>query len=87
VLMPHTLMQISDELETINDGLDSAGSGGDVCRAVTDLGVGFVLDFGTQEVHPGTHPFPGLDDLEDSDAVRLVDSEGDVRLYEIVACG
>ena len=54
---------------------------------MTDLGVGFVLDFGTQEVHPGTHPFRGLDDLEDSDAVRLVDSEGDVRLYEIVACG
>lgn len=87
VLMPHTLMQVSDELETINDGLDSAEQGDVVCQAVDDLGVGYVLDFGTQEVHPGTHSFPGLDDLADSDAVQLVDSEGDVRLYEIVACG
>lgn len=87
VLMPHTLMQTSDELEAINGGLDSAESGDAVCRAVADLGVGFVLDFGTQEVHPGTHPLPGLDGLEGSDAVRLVDSEGDARLYEIVACG
>ena len=87
VLMPHTLMQVSDELETINDGLDTAERGDAVCAAVADLGVGFVLDFGAQEVHPGTHSFPGLDDLADSDAVRLVDSEGDKRLYEIVACG
>jgi hypothetical protein len=48
--------------------------------------VGYVLDFGTWEVHPGVHEFPGLSDLAGSDAVRLVDQEGDARLYEIVGC-
>lgn len=87
VLMPHTLMQVSDELETINTGLDTATADGAVCEALEDLNVGFVLDFGTQEVHPGTNPLPGLDSLATSSAVRLVDSQGDARLYEIVACG
>lgn len=87
VLMPHTLMQITDEMEDLNEGLDSADPGSPACAAVRDLGVGFVLDFGTQEVHPGTHPYPGLDELAESDRVRLVDSEGAARLYEIVACG
>lgn len=87
VLMPHTLMQISDEMDDINEGLDTAGPDSAACAAVRDLGVGFVVDFGVQEVHPGTHPFPGLDELADSDRVRLVDEEGSARLYEIVACG
>ncbi|MGN6126005.1 MAG: DUF6541 family protein [Humibacter sp.] len=87
VLMPHTLMEVSDELEAINDGLNTATDDGTTCRAVEDLDVGFVLDFGSAEVHPGTHPFPGLEGLADSEAVRLVDSEGKARLYEVVACG
>lgn len=86
VLMPHTLMAVGDELEAINDGLAAAIPGGAVCRAVTDLGVGFVLDFPGREVHPGQHVLPGLRGLAQSDAVRLVDEEGDARLYEIVAC-
>ncbi len=87
VLMPHTLMDVSDPIAAVNDGLDSAQSGDAVCRALADLDVGFVLDFGSQEVHPGKHDFPGLDELARSEAVRLVDSEGAARLYEIVACG
>ncbi|SFR95750.1 hypothetical protein SAMN04487846_1230 [Microbacterium sp. cf046] len=86
VLMPHTLMEIGDELETINDGLADASAGDEVCDALEDLGVGFVLDFAGREVHPGEHPLPGLQGLADSDAVRLVDEQGDARLYEIVAC-
>jgi hypothetical protein len=87
VLMPHTLMYISDEMEEINDGLDEARPGGAVCRALDDLGVGYVLDFGAQEVHPGEHPLPGLADLADSAAVELVDQQGAAKLYRVVACG
>lgn len=87
VLMPHTLMQFSPELALINDGLDSAQRGDAVCAALDELGVGYVLDFGRKEVHPGEHDFPGLDDLASSSAVTLVDREGDAKLYEITACG
>lgn len=87
VLMPHTLMEISDDLELINDELGEATPGSAVCSAVDDLDVGFVLDFGGREVHPGEHLYPGLTDLERSDSVRLVDEQGDARLFEIVACG
>ncbi|PZU32117.1 MAG: hypothetical protein DI577_03870 [Microbacterium sp.] len=87
VLMPHALMYISNELQEINDGLDTAQRGSAVCAALADLDVGYVLDFGAQEVHPGAHPFPGLDELATSSSVELVDAEGDARLYRIVACG
>ena len=86
VLMPHTLMYVSEAVETINDGLDTAVPGSEVCQAVSELGVEFVLDFGDREVHNGEHIFLGLDDLAESDRVRLVDEEGDARLYEIEVC-
>lgn len=86
VLMPHTLMEITPEVEAINDGLAEAVDGSSACAAVEELGVGFVLDFEGREVHPGEHVFPGLEDLAESDAVRLVDSEGSARLYEVVGC-
>ena len=87
VLMPHTLMEITHDLELINDGLNGANPGDAVCAAIAALQVGFVLDFGPQEVHGATHEFPGFEDLAGSDRVRLVDQEGEARLYEIVACG
>jgi len=86
VLMPHTLMDIGDEVRTINNGLDEAGGESAVCDAVRDLGVGFVLDFAGREVHPGEHTFAGLDGLAQAGAVRLVDEQGAARLYEITAC-
>ncbi|WP_374311196.1 DUF6541 family protein [Microbacterium sp.] len=86
VLMPHTLMEITPDVGAINDGLADAVDGSAACDAVDALGVGFVLDFAGREVHPGEHVFPGLTDLADSGALRLVDSEGDARLYEIVGC-
>lgn len=87
VLMPHTLMEITDELDLINDGLTEANPGDAVCAAIAALNVGFVLDFGPQEVHGAAHEFPGFEHLAESDRVRLVDQEGEARLYEIVACG
>jgi hypothetical protein len=86
VLMPHIQMEISDALAAVNDDLNDATPGSPVCDAIAALNVGFVLDFGTREVHGASHAFPGLTDLEDSGAVRLVDREGDARLYEVIGC-
>lgn len=88
VLMPHALMEVSDDLELINEHLDDAESMPNVCDAINALDVDYVLDFGSDEVHKkDLNPLPGVQDLQDSPAVQLVDSEGDARLYEVVACG
>jgi hypothetical protein len=87
VLMPHLLMETTDDLRTINDGLAQAEQGDDVCEAVRRQDVGFVLDFGAIRITDRATDMPGLDALAESDAVRLVDEQGDARLYEIVSCG
>lgn len=88
VLMPHALMDISDDLELVNEHLADAVSMPEVCDAIDALDVDYVLDFGHDEVHVGDlNRLPGVEDLQDSPAVRLIDSEGDARLYEVVACG
>lgn len=87
VLMPHILVDVSDDAATVNEHLADAVAMPAVCDAVDALDVGFVLDFGDREVHNGSHRLEGLEELEDSGAVRLVDSEGDARLYEVTACG
>lgn len=86
VLMPHTLTTTTEDENLINDGLRTAVAGSDVCQAVDDLNAEFVLDFGVQEVNYGTHVFPGLRNLSSSRAVELIDSEGQARLYRVVAC-
>ncbi|KAA9111230.1 DUF6541 family protein [Microbacterium rhizomatis] len=87
VLMPHTLTEVSADTQTINDGLGHAVAGGAVCAALERENVRFVLDFGQREIFPGEHVYPGLQNLAESPAVRLVDSEGEARLYEVIACG
>ena len=86
VLMPHVLMEVTDDLETVNDGLADAQAGDEVCAALERLDVGFVLDFGDLRITDFAADLRGLSDLEDSDAVRLVDEQGEARLYEVVAC-
>lgn len=86
VLQPHTLSEVSDDIRAIEDGLATARPESVACAAIERTHTRFVLDFGTREIFPGTHHFPGLEGLANSPAVRLVDSEGDARLYEIVGC-
>lgn len=88
VVMPHTLMDITEEMSVLLDRLDSARPGSaEVCAAIDDLGVEYVLDFGTQEINDGTHPYKGLDRLRTSESVEKVDQIGDAVLYKVVLCG
>lgn len=82
-LMPHTLTEITPEIETINEALVAGAFDASACAALEEEGVRFVLDFGTTGVH-GTRA--GLPLLESSGDVILVDREGAARLYEITAC-
>ena len=87
VLLPHTLMYVSPEMQEILDRLDTAKTGSQVCELMLDRRVAYVLDFGRREVNDGKHVYKGLDRLATSDAVELVDSEGAARLYRVTACG
>jgi hypothetical protein len=86
VLMPHMLMALDDDDVLVNEELAEAEPGADVCAAVARTGVEYVLDFGTREVHGAQHEFPGYEALATSNAVELVDREGQARLYKIIGC-
>ncbi len=83
----HILTANTAAVETLNRDLRNADSDPAVCAALKATGVRYVLDFGSNEVHFGDHPFPGFKDLNNSLAVRLVLAEGGARLYEVTACG
>lgn len=88
VLMPHALMDVSDDLQLVNSHLRDAREMPGVCDAIDRLDVDYVLDFGSDGVHShDAELFAGVEDLQDSPAVRLIDSQGDARLYQVTACG
>lgn len=83
----HILSYVSPDLLEIYSGLGAVETDPDVCPAVRSEKAFYVLDFGSKEVHGGSHTPPGLMHLERNPGVELVDSQGDARLYRITACG
>ncbi|WP_189086274.1 DUF6541 family protein [Agromyces mediolanus] len=86
-LMPAIYGDRDQDVQLIMDGLRDADARPEVCSALKRENAWYILDFGPQEVHGGTHIFVGFEDLEDSDAVELVDEVGAARLYRVTACG
>lgn len=84
-LIPHIYTELDQDMTTIVDDLNR-GADPRVCAALKRTHVRFVLDFGSHEVHGGSHTYPGLTDLVESPAVTLIDSQGAARLYRITAC-
>ncbi len=82
----HVAYDLTPDLETINKRLDEVGADPSICRAVNDLNVRYVLDFGRREVHGGDHDYPGLDQLDGAPGFKLVVRKGDAALYEVTAC-
>jgi hypothetical protein len=74
-------------MQVVNDDLVDADDDPSVCPAVEATDVDYLLDFGTHEVHGATHSFPGFAGAAKSPSLRLVDSVGTARLYEVTACG
>lgn len=87
VVLPHILMgTIGSDRELVMAHLDDAASDPAVCEAADRLGVRYVLDFGTREVHGDQHDYAGIDQLDRADTFELVDEAGDARLYRLIAC-
>ncbi|QDY90640.1 hypothetical protein E7Y32_10765 [Arthrobacter sp. UKPF54-2] len=85
-LQLHLFSDISLDARKINQHLRDANSDPDVCSSVHALGVGYVLDFGHKEVHGADHGYYGLDNLEATGVGKLIDAQGDAKLYKIEAC-
>jgi hypothetical protein len=86
VLQAHMNGQLPDGGTKIVDELNEAATDPSVCYEVERLKVKYVLDFGHREVHGANHGYGGLDNLVPAGVARLVDAEGDAKLYEITAC-
>ncbi len=88
VLKFHLSQPRTPAQELVESSLNVARQRPETCDAIRTLKVKFVLDFGTQYLldHPQSRTYPGLENLNKSDAVELVDSEGDAKLYRVTAC-
>lgn len=82
----HIMSYVSPDLQEIYNELGSVISDPKVCAAVRDENAFYVLDFGLKEVHGGSHTPIGLTHLDQNPGVRLIDSQGEARLYKITAC-
>lgn len=85
-LLPHIYGYRDPATTTLIESLRDAAIDPAVCDAVRELNALYVLDFGAQEVHGGKNILPGITDLKDSPAVKLIDEQGDAELYRVVAC-
>ena len=83
----HMLSALPGGSDQLYARLNEAGSDPSLCPIVERLHVGYVLDFGHQEVHGGDNGFRGLDNLEASGAATLLDSQGQARIYKLTVCG
>jgi hypothetical protein len=82
----HILSYVSPELREIYDDLGAVASDPEVCAAVEDENAYYALDFGPKEVHGGDHTPQGLKNLDRNPGVELIDSQGEAKLYRIIAC-
>lgn len=88
VLEYHQTQRMNPDMRIIAKDLADAGADPKVCDAVRKLKVTYALDFGNQYLlnSPSSLKYPGLQDLEKSKGLQLVDSEGEAKLFKVVAC-
>ncbi|MCW2289857.1 hypothetical protein EDF60_2734 [Leucobacter luti] len=88
VLFPHGSGAYDPRAYTLVDSLVPAP--GDACTASQELGVNYVLDFGTQYVFENAAkrgvPFKRMKNLDRSPILTEIDREGDAVLYQITGC-
>lgn len=87
VLFAHLLHDMTPAQQLIARGLRDAASDPEVCPALEDARVRWVLDFGPYlSDNPGANDYPGFDDLVAAGVATEVDREGHAALYRITAC-
>jgi len=90
VLEKHVFGTLTDDEIYVDEHLSEIEEDPRVCEAVNRLGLDYVLDFGAQNVfnNPGSGTDKlGLVDLQPSESLVLVDSEGaGARLFRIEGC-
>lgn len=88
VTVNHLSGTTDPEVRRVSSALNRASYSPRICNAIRATGVSYVLDFGDQYLasNPAAFTYGGLTDLEFSDAVELVDEQGDAKLYRIVVC-
>ncbi|QIK62994.1 hypothetical protein G7068_07150 [Leucobacter viscericola] len=89
VLYPHILMNnVGKDRKLVMESLKNADTDPAVCKAADRLNVRYVLDFGTNEIKPEErHKYPGIEGLSGSPLFKLVDQEGNAKLYRFTGCG
>lgn len=85
-LQLHMLSATPADVDVINRKLDDARWDPKVCGAVNRLGLRYVLDFGTDEIGGGEHPYDGLLGLDTKRVAEVVRQSGGARLLRITAC-
>lgn len=88
VLEFHQTQRMNNDMRIVAQDLAEADRSPQVCDAVRRLNVSYALDFGSQYLlnHPSSLRYPGLQDLETSKALELVDQEGEAKLFKVTAC-
>lgn len=88
VLMPHLLMDLTEDAKTINTRLATDGDSDAVCDALERTGVRYVLDFSAGgDFQDNPDDYSGLEGLERSPYVKLIEARGEAKLYEVTSCG
>ncbi|MCB4207761.1 DUF6541 family protein [Arthrobacter sp. UM1] len=85
-LKPHIYGKISPDAQYLMDHWEEGPYRKSVCDVIKRKKAFYALDFGGLEVHDGSHPTPGLDYLDGSAGVKLIDQQGDAKLYRMTAC-
>lgn len=84
----HVQYSPDPDQQVLIDRLNEAGTDAQVCQALHDLGVHWVLDFGnTRLINNEDRAYPGFEDLVQSPGFVLRAQSGHAALYEITACG
>jgi hypothetical protein len=86
VIAPHIYGARTPSANLILESLRNATPSSAVCRAVNKEHVGYALDFGTKGIFGFTNQYPGVQHLNSSKAVTLVDRIGNAALYRITGC-
>lgn len=75
-------------LDLVSHDLDTAFPGSASCTAARSLGIGYVLDFGSDYIldFDGAFLYPAFDDVGKDTAFSLVQRIGDAKLYAVSNC-